>query len=254
MFKNLRVFVCLLLCTFTLVFFCGQKVIAEANGVEWGYRGATKADNWGNLAPEFATCKVGSQQSPINISQPIEAKLDRLQLDYSSTPIKILNNGHTVQVNVNSGSTLTLNDQQFELLQVHFHYPSEHKIDGKSFPMEAHFVHQSKSGGLAVVGVLIESGSKNTALQPVWKVLPSKKQAETKIAGTSLKLADLIPRNKKSFQYFGSLTTPPCTENVQWVVLENPIELSSQQIRQFQKIFPLNARPVQPLNRRFLLK
>jgi len=254
MFKNLRILLCVFLCTLTLMLVCGQKLIAETNSVEWGYRGVSKAENWGNLSPEFTTCKVGSQQSPINISQPIEARLDKLELDYQSTPLKILNNGHTVQLNVSSGSNLTLNNKKFDLLQVHFHSPSEHKVDGKSFPMEAHFVHQSKEGELAVLGVLIKSGQNNSALKPVWEVLPSKKQAETKIARTFLEPLELIPRNKKNFQYFGSLTTPPCTENVQWVVFEDTIELSSKQIRQFQKIFPLNARPVQPLNRRFLLK
>ena len=230
-----------------------RAAVAGEGKKKWGYTGEAAPDNWGHLSPEYKVCQAGSQQSPIDLKQAVDADLSRLKIRYKDLPLKILNNGHTIQVNAVPGNRLILDGTPFELLQFHFHHPSEHTVKGKDYPMEVHFVHQSKTGELAVLGIFLKKGRENAALKPVWEAMPANKQAEKQISDVTVDIASILPVDRSTYRYFGSLTTPPCSEVVRWVVFEEPIEVSKAQIEQFKQIFPLNARPVQPLNRRFLL-
>jgi carbonic anhydrase len=161
-----------------------------------------------------------------------------------------VDNGHTIQVNVDAGDTLTLGDQVFNLLQYHFHSPSEHTVNGEHFPMEMHLVHQSTAGALAVIGVFIEEGEHNAAFDPVWGKMPMETGANVKIEQVQVNTDDLLPTDTASWRYHGSLTTPPCSEGVRWIVMQTPIQLDAEQIEQFKKEYTGNNRPTQSLNER----
>lgn len=230
-----------------------ERSLAE-EGKHWGYIGATGPEAWGKLAPEYQACQAGTQQSPIALEQAIKADLAEFALNYQSIPLTILNNGHTVQVNAIAGNTLTLDGEVFELKQFHLHHPSEHTLNGKPFPMEAHFVHANAKQELAVVGVFLQAGAANPVWQTVLSAMPPQPTPAKTIGKTQIDLKQLLPSDRAFFRYFGSLTTPPCSEIVRWVVMETPVTLSQSQIQQFSALFPLNARPVQAMNRRFLLR
>ena len=176
-----------------------------------------------------------------------------MDIRYQPIPLTILNNGHTIQVNAIAGNLIQLDGEEFELLQFHFHHPSEHTLEDEPFPMEMHFVHANAKGELAVLGIFLREGTENTVLRSVWKAMPSKEAETTTVPDEQVDIAQLLPRDLGTFRYFGSLTTPPCSEIVKWIVFQDPIEVSSAQVDQFRDVFPLNARPTQPLNRRFLL-
>lgn len=225
---------------------------AAAHPPHWDYEGAGAPDKWGQLSPDYAACGAGREQSPINLDQPIAALLQAPAPHWTPMPLEVLNNGHTIQVNCAKGSSLELDGVPYELIQYHFHHPSEHLIAGTAFEMEAHFVHRSADGNLAVLGVMIARGEANSTLETIWRHLPNK-AGETARADLQLQPATLLPKDSASFRYAGSLTTPPCSEIVSWVVYRTPISASAEQIGAFAKMFPNNARPAQPLNRRKLL-
>jgi carbonic anhydrase len=231
------------------------KSAMASNAVRsWGYIGEGAPEHWSELSSTYTTCRTGSQQSPIDLNNATSANLKTIEINYKSIPLSILNTGRTIQVNVASGNSINLDGEKFELLQFHFHHPSEHTVEGKPYPMELHFVHANAKGELAVLGILLKEGMENAALMPVWKAMPDRKMDAKNIPGAQVDIAKLLPSDRKIFRYFGSLTTPPCSETVKWVVFQEPIEMSAMQIAQFKKIFPLNARPIQPLERRFLLR
>lgn len=219
----------------------------------WGYEGAGGPQNWGKLEPQFKVCELGLEQTPIDLNAGIKASVGGVNLSYQPMPLKVLNNGHTIQVNCEPGSRARINNTTYDLLQFHFHHPSEHLLSGKAFDLECHFVHRSAAGDLAVVGVFIKPGAENDALQPVWQAMPTTETPERN-TGTTILLNGLLPSGREYFRYAGSLTTPPCSEGVLWTVFRNPVEASAEQIRRFAQLFPVNARPVMPLNRRFLLE
>lgn len=222
-----------------------------AGGSGWSYEGATGPDGWGAIGKDYAACAQGTAQSPIDLASPISAGFQPAALRWdAATDGQVINNGHTIQVNLPRGSAVKLDGTTYELVQFHFHHPSEHLIDGKALAMEAHFVHRSADGGLAVLGVLIGEGAENAALAPVWSAMPQQKD-DGPIVPIALK--ELLPADRAQFRYAGSLTTPPCSEIVNWVAFKSPIQASRTQIEAFATLFPMNARPVQPLNRRFLL-
>ncbi|MEX1083460.1 MAG: carbonic anhydrase [Xanthobacteraceae bacterium] len=230
---------------------CAAKGSA-AEGAHWSYEGATGPDKWGNLDAASKICSAGTQQSPIDIAGPIKAQLPPLRISWRKTADTIVNNGHTIQLNTAEGGTLTLGKDTYRLLQFHFHRPSEHLIGGKSFPMEAHFVHGKASGGLAVVGVLMTTGKPNPVFNKIVATMPA--QAGPPItADTAIDPNGLLPRNRDYYRYAGSLTTPPCSETVEWLLLTNSIQAAEADIAGFAKLYAMNARPVQPLNRRMLL-
>ena len=215
----------------------------------WGYDGEESAAHWGMRSSAYMACEAGSHQSPINISMPRHAQQqERLVFHYQSTSVRALDNGHTIQVNVPSGNKLYLNGRTYYLGQFHFHDPSEHHVDGRTYPMEIHLVHQDRKGHVVVIGVLVEMGSPNQSLAELWSMLPMK--AGELGSEHPFNPQGLIPSNSHHFSYHGSLTTQPCTEGVQWIVFRDPIAMSAQQIAQFVSAFGSNARPVQPLHGR----
>ncbi len=226
---------------------------SEASKVHWEYNGAGAPSNWGDLKPEFHTCKDGVNQSPIDLKGFVDAKLPELAFDYKSASTEILNNGHTIQVNIAGGSTIEIDGIKFELKQFHFHTPSENNINGKSFPLEAHFVHASKDGELAVVALMFEEGDENKMLGKLWAKMPMKSGEKSK-----LEIADvtsLLPKDRDYYRFNGSLTTPPCTEGVRWIVLKKSTTLSKAQADKFAKVMVHpNNRPIQPVNARIIAK
>ncbi|MBI2567806.1 MAG: carbonic anhydrase family protein [Candidatus Schekmanbacteria bacterium] len=215
----------------------------------WGYADETGPAHWGEMKPEFAACKTGTAQSPVDLTNAPASDLQALEFRYAPTPVEIANNGHTIQVNVKPGSFLVVGDQKYELVQFHFHSPSEHTIGGKSFEMAAHLVHKNAEGKLAVVGVLMSAGAENAFLAPIWERLP--KAGETINEGEhAFDLSTFLPAHHARFEYMGSLTTPPCTEGVRWLVLKEPVQVSPEQLEAFRLMYNGNARPTQPLHER----
>lgn len=218
----------------------------------WGYAGHTGPEHWANIRKEFALCSSGKEQSPINISDAKTAKLPAIQFDYKPDSLKILNNGHTIQVNHTAGSSITVGEETYELLQFHFHTPSENIVDDNVHPKEMHLVHKSAKGELAVVGVFFKVGAKNVVLDKAWEHIPHKAGDKKVVASVSINVADLLPADRSYYSFKGSLTTPPCSEGVKWMVLKTPVEASSRQINHFTQIIGANARPVQPVYARVL--
>ena len=208
---------------------------------------------WGTLSPEFAACSTGTQQSPINIPADSLVNAGELALSYEPTPLTIVNNGHTIEVEYEPGSTFDVAGTTFTLSQFHLHSESEHTLADARLPMELHLVHKSADGRLAVIGVLVKVGAENAAWVPVLDNMPAKEGEPEHIAGVSIDATDLLPADKSYYRYNGSLTTPPCTEGVNWFVMKNPVELSQAQIDQFRAIYQDNYRPAQPLNGRTFL-
>jgi carbonic anhydrase len=217
----------------------------------WSYSGATGPEHWAGLEPEFAACGIGVNQSPIDIGKTIAAELTPLQLDFKGHGTTIVNNGHTLQINVEPGSWLKAEDESFQLLQFHFHSPSEHKINGELFPLEGHFVHQNSSGALAVVGVLFREGEWNAGLASIGAAGP---QAIDQPAAIDIDIGalDLYSNHESYYRYNGSLTTPPCTEGIQWYVLKKPGHIAAEQVAKFLALIGEDARGPQPLNARIV--
>jgi len=230
-----------------------QAATGTAQAETWTYEGATGPQHWGDLDPKFAVCSKGRAQSPIDIAAPQGVNLTDLTFNYSPTTLNVINTGETIRINYDAGSSIVYNEITYNLVQFHFHHPSEHTINGKAFDLELHLVHQDSAGNLAVVGVLITKGkADNPAYASIFDNLPA--QAGTKAVPTKLNVDDLLPKDRRYYTYLGSLTTPPCTQGVRWLLLTTPIELSQKQIDTFSTIFHLNARPVQPLNNRDVLQ
>jgi len=224
--------------------------IALAAGEHWTYGGHGGPKEWGALSPEFATCKLGKNQSPIDIRGAKPADLSAIKFDYKPSPLKVIDNGHTIQVNYAPGSSIEVDGKRYELLQFHFHKPSEEKVDGKSYAMVAHLVHKNAEGKLAVVAVLFDKGGGNPVIASVWKNLPKEKEKEMAVADVTIDATNLLPPTKGYYKFAGSLTTPPCSEEVTWLVLKTPVKIADAEINAFGKIYPMNARPTQPLNGR----
>jgi len=215
----------------------------------WSYEGQEGTVHWSMLSPAYMACEIGSHQSPINITMPRhETMQEQLVFHYQSASVHTLDNGHTIQVNVPPGSELRLNGRAYRLKQFHFHEPSEHHLDSRTYPMELHLVHQDVKGHVVVIAVLMETGSPNQPLAQLWTMLPTK--AGEQGAEHAFNPRDLLPSSTHHFSYHGSLTTPPCTEGVQWIVLRDPITMSAQQVEQFVSVIGHNARQIQPLHGR----
>lgn len=217
----------------------------------WGYSGADGPSHWGSLSADFSACKDGKKQSPIDITGASAEVLTPIEFNYKTSKLDIVNNGHTIQVNYDSGSSIVVNEKRFDLLQFHFHGPSEHTVDGEFARMEMHLVHKSNEGALAVVGVMINEGRHNSSFDNAWNNLPLN-SGDHKDVGVVMKALELLPKSKKYTTYSGSLTTPPCSEGVTWLLLNEPIAMSEKQIAAFAKIVEHNNRPVQPVNNRVL--
>lgn len=227
---------------------------------EWHYEGARGPANWGTLSQSFAACGEGRAQSPVDIVTAVAGSVTRpVELRVRPAALKIahhthvadgINNGHTIQINYPGGDTLTLGEDAYALVQYHFHNPSEHTVDGRHSPMEMHLVHRSTSGMLAVVAVLIQEGVQNAAFEPIWSNLPKQKGQEAHYPSVDVDVDALLPSVRTSYRYDGSLTTPPCSEGVRWIVMATPIHLSPKQIGAFTALVRGNNRPTQPLHGR----
>ena len=242
------------LCAFAL-FAAAPPIYAEEGAAHWAYEGEEGPAHWGELADSYSMCSEGRNQSPIDLVADFHPGLPQLVFDYHSSPLREINNGHTIQQNVQPGSFLRFPEKNhsFELKQFHFHSPSEHTIDGKSYDMEMHFVHVDEAGALAVVGVLIEAGKEHPVLNQLWSFMPQN-PGDTSAQPIGIEETNLLPPTREYFYYSGSLTTPPCSEGVVWVVLKNSVEASEEQIQRFkERVGPSTNRPVQPHNSRMIL-
>ena len=217
----------------------------------WSYSGDTGPTHWSEVSP---VCKFGHAQSPINITHAEQKDLPTLEFSYHPAPLSVIDNGHTVQVNYAPGSTLKVGDKTYELVQFHFHHKSETAIHGKHSPLEAHLVHKDKDGNLAVVAVLLQEGEANPAVATTWANIPAVKEKAVSPTAVEIQAIQLLPANKRYYTYAGSLTTPPCTENVTWLVMVDPVTVSKEQIAKFAKLYPNDERPVQPLYGRAVLE
>ena len=223
---------------------------AAGHAPHWGYSGAEGPGHWGDLDPNFATCKTGTRQSPIDIKgAKKDPSLAPVQVDYKPSPLKIVDNGHTIRIDPAPGSSITVNGKTYPLVQFHFHLPSEEEIAGKHYAMVIHFVNQT-SDGAVVLALLVKSGAENPVIRKIWDNLPKTVDKAVEVAGVTINPADLLPANRNYYNFDGSLTIPPCGEGVNWFVLKTPIEMSAAQIAVFAKIYPMNARPIQPTNGR----
>ena len=230
---------------------------AFANAAEaphWTYQGKAGTGQWANLEADYAVCGTGQRQSPINIEtrKVTGTTAQAIGLSYAPANAEVVNNGHTIQVEPANGGTLTIDGVEYKLAQFHFHTPSEEKIDGKSYPLVAHLVHKSAEGKLAVIAVLFRTGKSNATLRPVFARLPAKAGDKHALNGT-INVGDLLPAKRDNYTFIGSLTTPPCSEDVRWVVMKTPVSISSAQLAAFRKLYRMNARPVQAVNGREVL-
>ncbi len=247
--ENITIYITaiLLICTYLPFQASAQEKIY------WGYDGEGSPENWGKIKGEFKDCRLGRLQSPIDIVPTITANLPNINIHYKTVPLKILNNGHTIQINYPAGSKMVVGGVVYNLLQLHFHANSENAIKGKIYDMEMHLVHSTKDGKLGVLGVMIKEGRSNEVIGKIWKYMPMSKAAETIHENVKYNVQSLLPNNLDYYRFMGSLTTPPCSEGVNWHVLKNPIQLSKTQIAKFKKAFPMNSRPLQPANNRLVI-
>jgi carbonic anhydrase len=217
---------------------------------QYGYSGNVAPDKWGKLSKDYVKCSDGIEQAPLNIVSKSTKKVSNatpLRPSYTATTNdEVVNTGTTIQVNTQG--SLKIGTTQYKLLQYHFHTPSEESINGIHFGMNVHLVHQDAGGRLAVIGVNFKEGAPNSFVADLWKALPQSKGQQKKVSLPSL--MELLPKDLNYYTYMGSLTTPPCTEGVRFYILKQPISISTQQLKAFQKLYPMNARPVQPLNGR----
>jgi carbonic anhydrase len=225
---------------------------ASHGDVHWSYSGKTGPQNWSELQPEFSTCATGQRQSPINIDDvyTLQGPAEALQFNYQPSNAVVVNNGHTIQVNLQGNNTLTVRGTTYTLVQFHFHTPSEEQVNYRNYAMVVHLVHRSADGQLAVVAVLMEPGVASPLINKVWTYMPLDVNDSVRTPTGLIDLNELLPKDQRYYQFMGSLTTPPCTEGVLWMVLKQPMQVSPAQLRLFQQLYPNNARPVQPLNNR----
>ena len=222
----------------------------EVHPPHWTYEGKEGPAAWGKLDSTFAACSIGHTQSPIDIQGAKSADLPALKFDYKAVPLNIVDNGHTIQINYPAGSTLTVGDKTYALKQFHFHHPSEEHVNGHGYAMVAHLVHADSEGHLAVVAVLLDKGADNPLIAALWKNLPSEKGKASDVPTVTVDVNELLPADRGYFTYAGSLTTPPCSEGVTWFVLKHPSTISEGEVAAFAKVYPTNARPIQPANNR----
>jgi carbonic anhydrase len=220
----------------------------------WDYSDAHGPSHWGELEPEFAPCKNGHHQSPIDIRNPRKADLPAILFDYKPSALDIIDNGHTIMINYAAGSSISVGGKKYALKQFHFHRPSEERINGKAYDMTLHLVHADQEGKLAVVAVLLEKGEDNPLIRELWNDIPKEKDKDELLKDIQINVGMLLPANRGYYTFSGSLTTPPCSEDVTWYVLKRPVTVSAGEIEQFSKLYRNDARPTQPLYGRELLE
>ncbi|MEN8130725.1 MAG: carbonic anhydrase family protein [Pseudomonadota bacterium] len=243
----------------TLLALLGGIILASGSTVagkkiHWEYSGDSGPEHWGTLDAKFRACATGRNQSPIDLNGFIEADLKTIDFNYTTHATDILNNGHTVQANYAPGSKIKVDGIDFELKQFHFHTPSENHIEGQSFPMEAHFVHADSDGNLAVIAVMFREGKDNSVIGKLWSSMPENAGDNEALKG-KVSAMDLLPKGRDYYRFNGSLTTPPCTEGVRWLVMKNFVGVSKKQVKTFANIMHhANNRPIQGTFARPVLK
>lgn len=230
----------------------GPTAMARGGDVRWGYEGNTGPQTWDKLSPDFHLCAQGTRQSPIAIDETntLQGPAEPLQIHYQPSSAMVLNNGRTIQVDVAGDNTLTVRGSTFKLYQIVFHHPSEERVNGRAYAMVAHLMHLGVDGQVAVIAVLLDPGQANALINKVWTYMPLDTGDRVRMPAGLLDLNELLPQDMRYYQFMGSLTTPPCAENVLWMVLKQPVQISPEQLRLFSQLYPANARPVQPLNGR----
>ena len=228
-----------------------SNLIPGKDGAHWGYEGSTGPENWGKIAEANKACASGLEQSPIDLTGGVDAEVSNIALHWKPAAWNVVNNGHTIQVEGKDGGYATIDGERFDLVQFHFHTPSEHTIDGRNYPMEVHFVHKNAEGRLAVIGVLMMPGGENSLFSTIMEKAP-KEEGSASVG--MIEQRGMIAPIDGVYRYQGSLTTPPCSETVLWTVLSTPILVSQKDVEAFQALFPMNARPIQPVNRRYVLR
>jgi carbonic anhydrase len=222
-----------------------------AHAAHWSYAGEGGPAEWGKLRPDFSTCASGTRQSPIDIRGGLKVELEPIKFNYRPTGFNVLDNGHTVQANLGYGNNIEVAGRRYELLQFHFHRPSEERINGRQFDMVAHLVHKDPEGRLAVVAVLMDQGKQHPMVQLVWNSLPLEKNEELQ-SPAPIDMNMMLPEDRRYYTYMGSLTTPPCSEGVLWLVLKQPSQMSPDQLAVFSRLYPMNARPIQQVSGRMV--
>ncbi|MBT2322026.1 carbonic anhydrase family protein [Variovorax paradoxus] len=217
----------------------------------WSYEGETGPEHWAALEGDNLMCSSGRNQSPINIDKAFSAKLPPIEFHYARSGKEAeVHNGHTVQINFEPGSYIVMDGSRYDLVQVHFHHPSENEIRGKRFPLEGHFVHKDRQGNLAVVAVMFKEGRENKGLNVAWDHMPAG-AGQSSTLEAHFRPESILPKSKSYYRFSGSLTTPPCSEGVLWMVMKQPVEISRSQLEKLRHALPHeNNRPVQPLNAR----
>lgn len=226
----------------------------EPHEIHWEHQGENGPQNWANLKPEFSTCATGQRQSPVHIleTETIPGKAETLRFDYRPSGGSVVNNGHTVQVDLAGDNTLYVRGSAYKLIQFHFHHPAEERVNYKGFSMVAHLVHKNPEGQLAVVAVLIDPGAENALIDQVWTRMPLDVKDRVGLPAGLIDMNQILPADQRYYQFIGSLTTPPCTEGVLWLVMKQPMTVSREQLKLFTYLYPMNARPVQALNGRLV--
>ena len=220
--------------------------------VKWGYQGAGGPANWAKLRPDYAICASGRRQSPIDIRDGIRVDLEPIKFDYKLSRFRIVDTGHTIRVAVGEGSTITITGRTYQLQRLEFHRPAEEQVNGRGYDMDIQFIHEDDAGDMAIVVVLLEAGGKeNPQIQTLWNNLPLEVDRDVTPL-TPIELKALLPENRDYYTYIGSLTTPPCTEEVLWMVLKQPMRISNDQLAIFSHLYKNNARPIQPSNGRLI--
>lgn len=222
----------------------------------WDYEGPRGAAHWSTLDPDYGLCNLGREQSPVDIRDTEKAKLPALQFEYRSAPLEyVINNAHTIRVDYHdapgAGSALVVGGKRYQLMQFHFHRPSEEYVHGRPYDMVLHLMHRAQDGEVAGVAVLLKSGAANPAIQRVFEHMPPA-EGQLSVPAVALDPKGMLPQDTAYYVYRGSQTAPPCNEGVTWFVLRTPVEISAAQIAAFAALYPHDVRPLQPLNGRVI--
>lgn len=241
-----------MLCAGVVLTAASPRAEDAAYSHKWSYNGANGPEHWGDLDPEYASCKSGREQSPADIRNAKKAELPTIRFEYKSSPLRIINSGHTIRVNYApaNGNFLMVGEKRYQLVQFHFHRPSEEYVHGKPYDMVVHLMHKASDGKVAGVAVLLRAGSANATIQRLWDHVPKAEEKEEEVSGVEVNPAGLLPQDTGYYTYAGSLTAPPCSESVDWFVLKTPLQISAEEINAFAQLYPHNVRPPQPLNGR----
>jgi carbonic anhydrase len=228
-----------------------EAVAPVVHGTSWSYEGETGPANWSRINPDWASCSSGTRQSPIDIRDGLKLDLEPIVFDYQPSSFTVVDNGHTVEVALGAGNFITIMNRRYELQQFHFHRPSEERINGKGFDMSVHLVHKDGAGRQAVLALLLERGTAQSAIQMVWNNLPLEKNDIIRPT-MLLDASDLLPAQREYFIYMGSMATPPCSEGVLWMVMKQPVQAAPAQMALFSRLYPYNVRPIQSSSGRII--